>query len=75
MNPVLYNAGKGFAVLTGLTLFVHSRFASTTIQTYMNPHPIFKNHDGYFVDKTDNIYEFEMDYPEFNEQPFKNEEK
>ena len=42
MNPILYNAGKGFAILTGFTFFAHSRFMHTQLKTCLNPHPFFR---------------------------------
>ena len=42
MNWYLYTAGRGFAILTGLTLFSHSRFMPSALKTHLNPHPFFK---------------------------------
>lgn len=42
MNQFIYTIGKGFAILTGITLFSHSRFMPSTLKTYLNPHPFFE---------------------------------
>ena len=42
MNQFWFTAGKGFTIFTGLTLFAHSRFMSTQLKTYLNPHPFFR---------------------------------
>ena len=75
MNRYLYTAGKGFTILTGFTLFAHSRFMPTNLKTYMNPHSFLKN-DGETTKKSnvDNYHsnyesEFMIDNRELNENP------
>ena len=61
MNNLLYTAGKGFAIFTGITLFMHSRFVPTTIKHYMNPDPIFTNGQEFSIKS----HEDDMMYLEF----------
>lgn len=39
----LYTIGKGFAIFTGITLFMHSRYMPTTFTQYMNQDNLFTN--------------------------------
>ena len=69
MNNFMYTAGKGLFVLTGFTLFAHSRFMPTHLKTYMNPRPILKNGTGISQPINFDTYEFLHENPEIDEKP------